>query len=591
MNRKSVYFLPLIIAIMVGVGTFLGTKMYMEKIEGSRSTMNSNNRGNLISKSEDSSQDKDNKIDTNVNLIKSMDSNSNTDVNKTEDSKTIDTTVVNAEENNSDEFKKTEIAGDSDDSDEIFETETSSDKDISQVNISDDEDSDEVSDDDGYIYILNSNTTLEVGKKVTLRVDSSSNDDVVFSSENESVVTIDNSGLVTAQRVGSAIIVASLSGRTDSVVFNVIAKNTASAGNSNSQVVENSSNEKESQTMKNGWINKNGKKYYYKNGKFVVGWHKIDGDKYYFDKKGVMQKDTYVDYHYLKANGKKKEKIGPFSATLYGAIAWPNQTLNVRSKASINGQIVGSISTGQKVKIISDVNASTGYVKVRSGNTVGYVWVNNLMINLPDVIPDMYYSITNANKSKFKVAGTNISGVTGENLYGFNKKYNAKIGKTTYYAPMLYPVAVQLQSAYNKAIKQGYNLKVYDTYRPYDVSMSVASNLRSLYNSNSQVRNKVDYDSEGNYWGQGWFIAQGVSGHNRGTDIDLALTDSNGKELSAQSPMHTLDTSSLVKYNNDVSKKLRSIMTSVGFETLKSEWWHFQEDSYRDSPYVSFKLK
>ena len=55
--------------------------------------------------------------------------------------------------------------------------------------------------------------------------------------------------------------------------------------------------------------------------------------------------------------------------------------------------------------------------------------------------------------------------------------------------------------------------------------------------------------------------------------------------------MHTLDTSSLVKYNNNVSNKLRSIMTSVGFETLKSEWWHFQEDSYRTSPYVSFKLK
>ena len=37
---------------------------------------------------------------------------------------------------------------------------------------------------------------------------------------------------------------------------------------------------------KSGWITKNGKKYYYKNGKAVTGWKTIKGKKYYFVKSG-----------------------------------------------------------------------------------------------------------------------------------------------------------------------------------------------------------------------------------------------------------------------------------------------------------------
>ena len=55
--------------------------------------------------------------------------------------------------------------------------------------------------------------------------------------------------------------------------------------------------------------------------------------------------------------------------------------------------------------------------------------------------------------------------------------------------------------------------------------------------------------------------------------------------------MHMLDTRSTVKYNNSMANKLRSIMTSQGFETLESEWWHFQENNYSSSPINTFHLK
>lgn len=438
------------------------------------------------------------------------------------------------------------------------------------------------------VKVIGTNSNTSTKKQTTNKNKTNNNSTVTKKQKNQNKKTTKKQTTNKSGQSSSNVAVGS-----DTNESQVPVQDTNNSGNQNTNKNENQAtnqNTNQTSTKRNGWVNQNGNKYYFKDGKYVTGWQKINGATYYFNAKGLMLRDTYVDYHYLRPNGKKKNKIGPFSVTMYGATAWVKDRVNVHSKVALDSDIDGAISAGSKVKILSVVH-SNGYVKVQHGNLEGYVIANKLMINLPDVIPDMYYSITNSSGSIFKAAGSDISGVTGNNLYGFTKKYNAKIGKETYYAPMLYPVAVQLQKAYNEARRQGYNFKVYDTYRPYDVSMNVASQMRSLYNSNTKVRNKVDYDKDGGYWGQGWFIAQGVSGHNRGTDIDLALTNAKGRELKAQSAMHSLDTSSLVKYNNKVSNKLRSIMTSVGFETLKSEWWHFQEDDYKNTSYVSFKLR
>ena len=60
---------------------------------------------------------------------------------------------------------------------------------------------------------------------------------------------------------------------------------------------------------KDGWTTINGKIYYYKNGEKV--------------------KNTYVDYVYLNSYGVAKEKVGNFSATLYGARACDNKNINM----------------------------------------------------------------------------------------------------------------------------------------------------------------------------------------------------------------------------------------------------------------------
>ena len=353
--------------------------------------------------------------------------------------------------------------------------------------------------------------------------------------------------------------------------------NNSSTTNDSNQTTDNDKTDTKNDTtttpsVKNGWYTINGKKYYYKN--------------------GVKVKNSYVDYIYLNKNGVAQSKIGTFSATLYGATAWTNQSVNIRKAANQNSSLLGTIPTGGKVKILFSDNSSTKYIKIKYNNITGYVYSDFLLINLPDVIPDMLYEITSASSSTSKAANTAIPGITGKNLYGFTKKYNSKIGKETYYAPLLYPTAKKLQSAYNKAKKDGYNLKVYDAYRPHDVTVSSNSNFRKLYNSNSKVKNAIDYDKEGNYWGPSWFLASSVSAHNKGVALDIAITNSKNQELKAQTAYDTLDTTSIVKYNNSVANKLRSIMLSQGFSPLESEWWHFQDnDYYSNSKVVTFHLK
>lgn len=320
------------------------------------------------------------------------------------------------------------------------------------------------------------------------------------------------------------------------------------------------------------------------------GWITIDGKKYYY-KDNIKITNSYIDYIYLDNNGIAKKKIGTFSATLYGATAWANQELNIRKEATMNSNIIGTIPVGSKMTILASENTNSKYIKVKYNNLIGYVYSNFILINLPDVIPDILYEITSASKSTASTANTAIPGITGKNLYGFTKKYNFKIDKETYYVPLLYPTAKKLQRAYNKARSEGYNLKVYDSYRPHDITISTNNYFRKLYNSNNKVKNAINYDKEGNYWGPSWFLASSVSAHNKGIALDITITNSNNQELKAQTAYDTLDTSSIVKYNNTVSNKLRNIMLSQGFSPLESEWWHFQDNDYKTSKVNTFHIK
>ena len=436
-----------------------------------------------------------------------------------------------------------------------------------------------------------SNKVLEVGKTAQIVVNSDINNlNIKYKSFKTDVATVSESGTIKALKKGTTYIEVNVNQRISKVIELVVIDNnkpTSSSTDKNNKVTTISSTNKNNKVTTSSSTDKNNN---ISTNKTKNGWYTINGKKYYY-KNNTKLTNRFVNYIYLDNKGVAQDKIGNFSATLYGAIAWTNRNVNIRREPIENSKLLGTIPTGAKLTILSSDNPTTKYIKISYNGIIGYVYSDFLLINLPDVIPDIVYYITNADKSLYKAANTSIADVTGKNLYGFSKKYNAKIGKNTYYVPLLYPVAKQLQGAYNIAKKDGYNLKIYDTYRPNDVTKYVNSKFRSLYNSNNNVKKLVDYDKNGSYWGPGWFLANNVSTHNKGIALDLTLTDKNNNELKAQTTMHMLDTRSTVKYNNSMANKLRSIMTSQGFETLESEWWHFQENNYSSSPINTFHLK
>lgn len=302
------------------------------------------------------------------------------------------------------------------------------------------------------------------------------------------------------------------------------------------------------------------------------------------------------------------EDYGPFEHSIVGARAWSTYSgkLNLREDHSKDSKLIAELSQGQKMQIIGGIVDNYVKVKVNQNDKIyyGYVFVEYIMINLPDIMPSLEYNITNATSSIYTCDKYDIPDVTGVKLYP-NAKYIKKSifynvdtleNKVHFkdpaekdvnecYAPLKYDAALKLNKAYQSAKNDGYNIKIYDSYRPYSVTKSIYNKFKIVAEANDErgedMRNAMNKDG----LNIDWFLAANKSAHNYGIALDLTLTK-NGEEINAQTKMHQLDASAAISNNNDETNKLQEYMTSAGFITLKSEWWHFQ-DGRTDAQYVS----
>ena len=121
-----------------------------------------------------------------------------------------------------------------------------------------------------------------------------------------------------------------------------------------------------------------------------------------------------------------------------------------------------------------------------------------------------------------------------------------------------------LYEAYKIFDADGYRLKIYDAYRPFTAQVE----LWNIVQNTAYIANP----NKGGSW------------HQRGRAVDISLVDkATGVELEMPSPMHTFDSASC-RYNHSRwseeaqanSDYLTSVMTSVGFGTITTEWWHFE---------------
>lgn len=150
------------------------------------------------------------------------------------------------------------------------------------------------------------------------------------------------------------------------------------------------------------------------------------------------------------------------------------------------------------------------------------------------------------------------------------KEFYPKIAK----AYLQEETAQKLMEANEELFKLGYRIKIFDAYRPrryqYDLREAAA---------------------EINPLTQG-YIANPKTGshHNRGTSVDITLTDLEGRELDMPTGFDHFGKEASITYNGCTEEQkenrelLGTIMEKHGFRRISSEWWHFDDVNYKDYP-------
>lgn len=259
---------------------------------------------------------------------------------------------------------------------------------------------------------------------------------------------------------------------------------------------------------------------------------------------------------------------------------WPIQDVSYR----IDGSVKGKILAGTPLRILkqkaNSFEVSYEGQKVTIDSSV-------CLINLPDVMQkEMEYDIKNSYSSIYKVNKDDIPEVTGEVLYPY-----AKLSNREYLVPLLYPVAQKLYEAENDAIKEGYTIKIYDAYRPYEVTKYIYQKMNDFLEKNPEYKQYINATVNGVTYAQNFFLAKSVSNHNYGVAVDMTMVVlATGREIDVQSDMHELSVASVLSLNTKDATFMQNFMVEHGFKGLVSEWWHFEIRSCRGK-YAAFQVK
>ncbi len=319
--------------------------------------------------------------------------------------------------------------------------------------------------------------------------------------------------------------------------------------------------------------------------------------------------ETDSETGYAAASG---EILCTTVASVVYCTVWPAFDLTAYSDSN-KTTAVGTASAMQAYCVLEEeVN---GMFAILLDGETAWIESDYCMINLTDYLGSLCtYDITNSYSSKFTVHEFEIPGVTGEVVSGFEE---VELTDDTYVVPLVYSVANKLLDAAKSALKQGYRLKIYESYRPqiatntlYATAEALLStaipettysgvSIESLNLPEAATVIETVTDEEGNVtqvetqgtltyqdvmvgdsgYGLSYFLAKSRSKHNSGVALDLTLEDAEtGEELQMQTSIHDLSHYAITSKNNANANLLASIMTEAGFGTLVSEWWHFQDN-------------
>jgi len=277
--------------------------------------------------------------------------------------------------------------------------------------------------------------------------------------------------------------------------------------------------------------------------------------------------------------------------TLRFASVWPVRELKATS-APDGGDTVAALAMDRAYCVLGEEN---GRLLVATPDWQGYVDENYCMINLPDYIGDLcQYEITNSYTSIYMVHEYGIPKVTDTVVPGYE---HVRLDVGEYLTPLLYPCVPKLIRAAEAAAEDGYQIRIYDSFRPNQATRYVFDQTYGILDLPVPEDTyfgvtllEVPRLAEGevltyrrlmtdNVYNLGDFLASGVSKHNMGIAMDLTLVRlSTGAELKMQSSIHDLSWFSNIGRNNSNAQMLARVMVGAGFGGLSSEWWHFQDN-------------
>ena len=163
--------------------------------------------------------------------------------------------------------------------------------------------------------------------------------------------------------------------------------------------------------------------------------------------------------------------------------------------------------------------------------------------------------------------------------------------------------ALALSKAQKKFLEKGYSIVIYDAYRP---SSSVKHFVDWMNDKDNIKRKKYHYPYINEKIDMKDVYINSISGHSRGSTIDMTIIDLNKKLLKESNYEERIFNGKIYPYNNDNTidcgtsfdlmdpaswsennildfseeqknnrKLIKDIMESEGFTVLKEEWWHF----------------
>jgi len=305
------------------------------------------------------------------------------------------------------------------------------------------------------------------------------------------------------------------------------------------------------------------------------------------------------------------EHGGNLELPIHGATGWAAVSMPMRSEPNQRADVVSNLAPGQGFTILKEYGEWWNVLLSSADSNYavsGWVLHRKCFINLPDIVPSVVFDITNAYSSLKRSSSYEIPNITGYTLYEA-WAFNYRLGRYEFIVPVLYSTGRRIFEAQQAALADGNTIIIYEAFRPRTTQQSVVSNLRDLMDSNARVRRNINAPP----WGLNWFIATGVSNHQRGVAIDAGLgrivsyeTRMSGifsythvtavERFVMPTQMHELSPQA-VAFSRPVSSTspdawrtimpaysmtegamlLQYYLTNAGFTPLASEWWHFND--------------